>query len=182
VTAGVDRSYAKALFSLAQELAQADAVGRGLDAAAALFANEPALRAVFGRPWITGAVKRNAAAEVAARLEGGPLLRDFLALVAARGRAEHLRGIAAAYRELVDAAARRVRGRVRTAIVLADGERMALAGRLSRVFGGKQVVLEEAVDGALLGGFVAEIGSLLVDGSLDGQLAALRERLVRGQG
>jgi len=38
------------------------------------------------------------------------------------------------------------------------------------------------VDGALLGGFVAEIGSLLVDGSLDGQLAALRERLVRGQG
>ena len=102
MTAGVDRSYAKALFSLAQELAQADAVGRGLDAAAALFANEPALRAVFGRPWITGAVKRNAAAEVAARLEGGPLLRDFLALVAARGRAEHLPGIAAAYRELVD--------------------------------------------------------------------------------
>src|SRR5438094_984862 len=99
--AGVDRSYAKALFSLAQELAQADAVGRGLDAAAALFANEPALRAVFGRPWITGAVKRNAATEVAARPEGGPLLRDFLALVAARGRAEHLPGIAAAYRELV---------------------------------------------------------------------------------
>jgi len=182
VTAGVDRSYAKALFSLAQELAQADAVGRGLDAAAALFANEPALRAVFGRPWITGAVKRNAAAEVAARLEVVPLTRDFLALVAAHGRVERLPGIAAAYRELVDAAAGRVRARVRTATPLADGEREALAGRLSRVLGGKQVMLEDAVDQALLGGFVAEIGSLRVDGSLDGQLARLRERLVRGQG
>jgi F0F1-type ATP synthase delta subunit len=36
------------------------------------------------------------------------------------------------------------------------------------------------VDGTLLGGFVAEIGSLLVDGSLDGQLAQMRDRLARG--
>ena len=32
----------------------------------------------------------------------------------------------------------------------------------------------------LLGGFVAQIGSLVVDGSLDGQLARMRERLARG--
>ena len=36
------------------------------------------------------------------------------------------------------------------------------------------------VDRELLGGFVAEIGSVLVDGSLDGQLARMRERLARG--
>ena len=179
---GVDRSYAKALFALAQERGQADVVARDLDVVADLVVGEPELRAFLSRPWITAAIKRNAAAETAARLGVVPLTRDFLALAAAHGRAERLPGIAAAYRELVDAAAGRVRARVRTATPLADGEREALAGRLSLVLGGKQVMLEDAVDQALLGGFVAEIGSLRVDGSLDGQLARLRERLVRGQG
>jgi len=177
---GVDRSYAKALFALAHERGQGDAVAHELDRAAEVFSREPELRAFLGRPWITAAVKRDAAAEVAARLELGTLTRDFLALVAAHGRAERVPSIAAAYRGLVDDAAGRVRARVRAPLALAADERTALAGRLSRVLGGKQVVLEEAVDGALLGGFVAEIGSLLVDGSLDGQLARLRERLARG--
>jgi F-type H+-transporting ATPase subunit delta len=180
VVEGVDRSYAKALFALAQERGQADAVARELGVAAEVFAREPELRAFLGRPWVTATVKRNTAAEVAARLEVGTLTRDFLALVAANGRAERVPGMAVAYRELVDDAAGRVRARVRAPVTLGDGERTALASRLSRVLGGKQVVLEEAVEGALLGGFVAEIGSLLVDGSIDGQLARLRERLARG--
>ena len=108
------------------------------------------------------------------------LARDFLALVAAQGRVDHLETITAAYRELDDEAAGRVRARVRTAVPLSEAERSALAGRLGRVVGGKQVVLEEVADRELLGGFVAEVGSLLVDGSLDGQLARLRHRLEHG--
>jgi F0F1-type ATP synthase delta subunit len=37
------------------------------------------------------------------------------------------------------------------------------------------------VDKNLLGGFVAQVGSLILDGSLDGQLARMREQLARGQ-
>jgi F-type H+-transporting ATPase subunit delta len=73
-----------------------------------------------------------------------------------------------------------VRARVRTAVPLTDADRSALAARLQRALGGKQVIIEEVVDRNLLGGFVAEIGSLVVDGSLDGQLARMRERLVKG--
>ena len=40
--------------------------------------------------------------------------------------------------------------------------------------------VDAVVDKNLLGGFVAEIGSVIVDGSLDGQLARLKERLARG--
>jgi F0F1-type ATP synthase delta subunit len=39
--------------------------------------------------------------------------------------------------------------------------------------------MEEEVDAYLLGGFVAEIGSYIVDGSLDGQLGRIEERLKR---
>ena len=40
--------------------------------------------------------------------------------------------------------------------------------------------LDELVDRSLLGGFVAEVGSMVLDGSLDGQLARVRERLATG--
>jgi F-type H+-transporting ATPase subunit delta len=81
---------------------------------------------------------------------------------------------------MLDAASGRVRARVRTAVALTDLDRAALSSKLQGALGGKQVVIEEVLDKNLLGGFVAEIGSLVVDGSLDGQLARMRERLVKG--
>ena len=179
-SAGVGRSYAKALFELARERNQADAIGRELDSIVELFARDATLHAFFARPWVASSVKRTAAAEIATRLGVSTLACDFLALVAAQGRVDHLGAIAAAYRELQDDAEGRVRARVRTATPLSESERSALASRLGRVLGGKRVVLEEITDKELLGGFVAEIGSLLVDASLDGQLARLRQRLVHG--
>jgi F-type H+-transporting ATPase subunit delta len=176
---GVARSYGKALFELARERNQVDTIARELDAVAAQFAAEPELHAFFARPWVTSAAKRGVAAEIGSRLQVSKLTRDFLALVAAQGRADHLEAIVAAFRELHDEAENRVRARVRTATPLGDAERIALTGKLSRALGGKTVVLEEVADRALLGGFVAEVGSLLVDGSLDGQLARMHRRLAQ---
>ena len=176
----VARSYAKALFELSRERNQVDAIARELGTVASQFASDPALHAFFARPWVTSAAKRNVAAEIATRLQISKLTGDFLALVAAHGRVDHLEAIVAAYRELYDEAEGRVRARVRTAVPLSEGERSALTGRLSRALGGKHVVLEEVADRELLGGFVAEVGSLLVDGSLDGQLARMHRRLAQG--
>ena len=177
---GVARAYGKALFELATERNQVDAIGRELDAVATQFASEPQLHAFFARPWVTSAAKRNVAVELATRLQVSKLTQDFLALVAAHGRADHLEAIVAAYRELQDEAAGRVRAQVRTAVPLTEADRSALASRLSRALGGKQVVLEEVADRELLGGFVAEVGSLLVDASLDGQLARMHRRIAQG--
>ncbi|HBH00995.1 MAG: ATP synthase F1 subunit delta [Candidatus Rokubacteria bacterium RBG_16_73_20] len=177
---GVARSYARALFALARERGQGEVVARELGAAAELLDREPELAALLARPWVPAGAKRDAAAEVARQLAVSALTRDFLALVAAHGRAGHLGTILAAYRDLADEAAGRARARVRVAVALGDEGRAALARRLGAALDGKQVVLEEVVDRGLLGGFVAEIGSLLVDGSLDGQLARVRERLARG--
>jgi F-type H+-transporting ATPase subunit delta len=176
---GVARSYGKALFELARERNQVDVIARELDAVAAQFAGEPELHAFFARPWVTSAAKRNVATEIATRLQVSKLAQDFLALVAAQGRVDHLEAIVAAYRELHDEAEGRVRARVRTAVPLSDADRSALTGRLSRALGGKHVVLEEVADRELLGGFVAEVGSLLVDASLDGQLARMHRRLAQ---
>jgi F-type H+-transporting ATPase subunit delta len=179
-SSAVAKSYAKAIFELARERNQADQLLAELERAAALMGEDGELTAVLSRPWIAPAVKRRLAEELGQQLELSKLGRDALALVAAQGRADHLHAIAGAYRDMLDAAQGRVRARVRTAVALAEGDRVALTARLSRALGSTQVVIEEVTDRNLLGGFVAEIGSLIVDGSLDGQLARLRQRLARG--
>jgi F-type H+-transporting ATPase subunit delta len=176
----VAKSYAKALFALATEQQHADQVEGELAQSAALVAGDHELAAVFGRPWISPANKRKIAEAIGQRLELSKLSRDFLALIAAHGRADHLAAIAAAYRDMLDTARGRVRARVRTATALTESDRTALSARLARALGGKQVLIEEVLDQDLLGGFIAEIGSLIVDGSLNGQLARLRQTLARG--
>lgn len=173
------RSYAKALFELAKERSQTDVIAHELASVVELVTGDPALQQFFGQPGVSPAVKRAVAEEIAQRLGVSKLARDFLALVADHGRGDQLPDIAEAYRVLLDADAGRVRARVRTAIALTEQERTALASRLGAAVG-KTVVVEEQVDRELLGGLVAEVGSLVADGSLDGQLARIKERLARG--
>ena len=174
------KPYARALHDLAKERQQTEAVGRDLEAMVEAVAGDPELSDFFGRPWVPTAAKRAAAAEIAARLGLSPLVRDFVGLVARQGRAQHLDAIAEIYRDLVDEDLGRVRARVRTAVPLIEGEREALRARLGQVLGAKQVLVQDEVDQSLLGGFVAEIGSYIVDGSLNGQLARMEERLAKG--
>jgi F-type H+-transporting ATPase subunit delta len=176
----VARPYARALWELARERNEIEAVGRDLQAVATALADQPELRDLFARPWVSPAAKRAVAMEVAQRLGPSALVRDLVGIAARHGRADQLEGIAEAFRELVDAEQGRARARVQTAVPLTPEERQALQQRLGRKLGGKQVSLNEVVDQRLLGGFVAEVGSYIVDGSLDGQLARLKERLARG--
>ena len=160
---GTARRYAKALHAAAAEAGAGEATGREL---AAFLDVKPA--------------DRRAATLTLARQAGcGKLVQDFVALVAERGRLDHLATIVAAYQDLADAALGRVRAQVTTAVALNAAEKDQLSRHLQAELG-KQIILEESVDTNLLGGFVARVGSLILDGSLDGQLARMRERLVRG--
>ena len=176
---GTARRYAKALYAAAAEAGAGEAAGRELTALLdVLQANGPAVD-VLARPWIKAGDRRAAVLTLAHRAGCGKLVQDFVALVAERGRLDHLAAIVAAFQGLTDAALGRVRAQVTTAVALTDAEKDQLAQRLQTELG-KQIILEETVDPNLLGGFVARVGSLILDGSLDGQLSRMRERLVRG--
>jgi F-type H+-transporting ATPase subunit delta len=179
--APVARRYAKALHALAAEARRAEAVADELGQFEQLLAAEPPLREALLRPWVKAATKRGIVLEVAGRLELSPLTRNFLALVAQRRRLDLLGDILAAYRARVDEAAGRVRARVRSAVPLGDAERASLREQLGRRLG-QTVLLDTEVDPELLGGFVAEVGSRVLDVSVAGQLTALRERITRGGG
>ena len=179
--AAVARRYARALHALASEARRAEAVADELAAFDRLLSTERELREALLRPWVKSGTKRGIVLEVAGRLGLSPLARNFLALVAQRRRLDILGEILAAYRTSVDEAAGRIRARVRSAAVLSDAERAGLRERLGRRLG-KTVLLDTEVDPSLLGGFVAEVGSRVLDMSVAGQLGTLRERLIKGAG
>ena len=167
--------YAKALFSIAREAGTAEALVRELEQFTAELRGSRELETVLLRPWIKPAERQQVAVEVAKRAGCGPLVQKTIGLVAARGRMDHLPELVDSYR----AEAGRVRASVRAAVAFTEDEKTLLATRLGQALG-KQVIIKETVDPSLLGGFIAQVGSLVLDGSLDGQLARVRERLARG--
>jgi F-type H+-transporting ATPase subunit delta len=173
------RRYAKAVYELAREAGDTDAVGRELAQVSAVVTGEAAVHDVLTRPWIKPDDRRGIAAAIAQKVGARKLVQDFMGLVAERGRADHLPEIVSAYQGLVDAEHGQARAQVRSAVALTDKEKQELSARLERALG-KRILLEERVDSTLLGGFVAQVGSLILDGSLDGQLARLRQRLAGG--
>ena len=52
-----------------------------------------------------------------------------------------------------------------------------LSAKLGKALGSRQVVLEQIVDRAMLGGFIVDSDSIALDGSLEGQLDRMRRRL-----
>jgi len=177
-TSHAARSYAKAVFALAKERGVADAVAGELDTVLTTVQGDAELQRFFARPWYSADAKRKVALEIATRLGVSRLVRDFLALVAARGRTAQLGDIVVAFRAELDRDADRVRARVRTAVALTPEEKRAIQAEIGRAVGTTNVLLEEVVDPTLLGGFVAEIGNQILDASLDGELARIHQRLV----
>ena len=163
----------------AHEAGAAAVVGQELEALAGELRAHPEVRDVLSRPWIKAADRRRIAVAIAEKGAAGHLVRDFAGLVADRGRTDHLPEIVAAYRALVDEQLGQARAQVRWAMAPTADDSRRLGISLERVLG-KRVIVEEQVDGTLLGGFVAQVGSLILDGSLDGQLERMRERLARG--
>jgi F-type H+-transporting ATPase subunit delta len=173
-------SYAKALFELAKERNQTELVGRELGDLAATFESDVDLRDFFARPWTPATVKRTVATEVAQRSGLSKLTSDFVALVAGRGRTDHIEAIAEKYRKLLDESLGRVRASVRTTVSLTDEERRMLSTKIGQVRRSRQVLLEEIVDPTMLGGVIVESGGVVLDGSLEGQLERMRHRLASG--
>lgn len=111
-------------------------------------------------------------------LKGGwaPFVKAFVEMVVARGRAEYFPQIMDAFRRLVDEAQGRLRVLVRSAHPLSEAELARLRVKLERDER-KQVQLEPEVVPSLIGGVQLFLGHRVVDGSVQGQMIQLRERL-----
>jgi F-type H+-transporting ATPase subunit delta len=104
------------------------------------------------------------------------MARNFLFVLTDHRRITMLTEVLEAFDLLSDERLGFTRAEISSARELDRGQRDAVSHEFERLTG-KKVRMRYAVDGGLLGGLVARIGSTVYDGSVRGQLQALGKRL-----
>ena len=170
------KRYARALFQIGVDKNTFEALGKELDALADVYVGSQDLRQTLENPVFKGSEKRAIVERILPHVATSPELRSFALLLLERNRIAALPSIARLYRQLVDDKLGRVRAVVASATPL-DGPTLSGIQRALERRTGKRVTIETSVEPDLIGGVVARVGDLILDGSLRTRLANLGERI-----
>ena len=168
--------YAKALMDVLYPN-DAEAGLQQLDSLVTILASHPEATQILENPTVSTERRQALLASIAEASGFAAPVRRFLDLLVARNRMDLLDDVVVAYRKFLDQKLGVVQARVTSATPLDDAEQSALRVKLETATGLK-VRMDIAVDPALIGGVVAQVGSTIYDGSLRQQLKTFRERLV----
>jgi len=170
----VDRVYATALFEAALEQKRLEPVREQLAQIVEAEAQVPELRELLRNPQLDPRARTAALQDL---LEGGDeLLRNFLLVLADKGRAGQLEEIAREFERLIAEHEGIVHAELTTAVELSDDEARKLLGQIEKA-SGRKVEATRGVDPDLIGGIVLQVGSHRLDASVRGRLERLRRQL-----
>jgi F-type H+-transporting ATPase subunit delta len=170
---GLAERYAAALFELADEHHELDAVAGDMRELRAMLQASGDLLRLVRSPVLSRAEQGKAMAALAADAKLSKLSADFIAIVARNRRLFAVPAMIEAYLNKLAERRGEVTAEVVAAQPLTKAQEDALGEQLRRVVGGR-VTMDVRVDPSLLGGMVVKIGSRMVDGSLKGQLQRLQ--------
>lgn len=172
----VARTYAKALFELADKHSQLEAVEADLQALAELWNSNADLQRLMSSRVITTEQR----AGMVERLFHGKLndlAYRFVQVLTGNDRGDKLAMVAEAYDDLMDAKFNRLDVDAFVATPLEDDKLETVRSQLSKALE-KDVQLTQHTDASLIGGIKLRIGDQLIDGSVAAQLRKMRERMV----
>lgn len=176
----VARRYAQALVDVVQKQhGDFEVVGKALQDISELIHSNEELPALLYNPSIHLEFKRKVLDSLTDRFHLPPIVINFLRLLLEKDRLKYLPAIQQRYEELANAAQNRVKVQIRSAFPLSPALSEELRRRLSEYMA-KEVIMEVKVDPELLGGIVAQIGSIILDGSVRNQLQQLSAEMTRG--
>lgn len=178
IEGGLSRRYTKALFQLAREARQEEKIGQEIESFLGAYTN-PLLQTVLVNPAFRIDNRKRTLIEVANRLQLSLLAIHFLLLLLERDRLAYLPSIAALYRRFLNEA----QGRLEAKVVSASSLEPVNVDRLREVLhgiSGKEIVLQQETDPALIGGLFVEFEGKVYDGSVRTQLERMKQRIARG--
>jgi F-type H+-transporting ATPase subunit delta len=170
----VDRVYAESLFEAALEKGRLEPVREQLAQFVAAEAEVPELRELLRNPQLDARARTAALEELLA--DGDELLRNFLLVLADKGRAGQLDEIGREFERLVAEHEGIVHADLTTAVELSDDEAGKLMSQIETA-SGRKVEASRSVDPNLIGGIVLQVGSHRLDASVRGRLERLRREL-----
>ena len=162
--------YATALFDLALERNQLDAVAADLDALASLLENSDDLNRLVRSPVISRADQGAGIGAVADKGGFSEIVRNFLGVMAQKRRLFVLSAAITAFRRQLAEHKGEVAAEVTSAQPLKPEHEAAVRAALKDVVG-RDVALETRVDPSIIGGLVVRVGSRMMDNSVRTKLA-----------
>jgi F-type H+-transporting ATPase subunit delta len=166
--------YARALFDAAKEQDALARVREDLDDLQSAIGDVPELASVLENPEVDQAVKAQILGDVLG--EAHELTRNFLRLLAEKGRAAEVDGIVREFDSLVAAEQRVLAVELTTAFELSDEDFRSIVAQIEQA-SGRTVEASRNVDPDLIGGIVLQAGSMRLDASVRGRLERLRQEL-----
>lgn len=164
------QEYAAAIYELALE-----PWTKQLVAVQSAIRRDPALRATMYDPAVPAREKLERLATAVPRLDAE--VRRFVGTLLENQQVDELGAVLAEFERLVARRPALTRARIVTAVPMTEEEKTRLRSRLVARFG-SDLDFQFDVDESVLGGVYVRVGDRVIDGTVAGKLAALRERLV----
>jgi F-type H+-transporting ATPase subunit delta len=172
IQASLAGRYASALFGLARDERQIDAVGRSLDALASALADSREFSELVASPLVSRKDTAKAFAGLGPELGLDPITSNFLGVLARNGRKSELKKIIRAFKRIAADHRGEISAEVTSAHPLKDDQVETLKAQLGKR-AGRDVTIDAQVDPAILGGIVIKLGSEMIDASIRTKLNRL---------
>jgi F-type H+-transporting ATPase subunit delta len=173
LAAGLAGRYATALYELADEAKQLDAVASDLARIRGMIDESDELRRVISSPLISREQQAKSIDAIVAQAGIGELTRRFVRIVASNRRLFALRSIIEVFNRMLAERRGELTAEVTSAKPLSPQQAEAVNAALRGAVG-RKVSMDLKVDPKLLGGLRVKVGSRLVDASLASKLQRLQ--------
>lgn len=173
----IPNRYAKALYKAAAEKHEDALVYNQMRQLDAAYAATPQLRKAVGNPYLPAEQKQQLLRTAAGAAAAG-VADKFMGLVINKNRVDFMRAIALAYVKLYRQRNSIASVEVVTATQLPKASLEAIVAAVQRQLQGMTMELATRVDPALIGGFVVNVDSMVLDASVKKQLEKLRLKLL----
>ena len=168
--------YASALFDLARDDRQIDAVGRSLDALNQALVDSKDFAELVASPLVSREEAGKAFAALAPQLGLDAITANCLGVLARNGRKSELRAVIRAFRRLSAEHRGETTADVITARPLNDDQITQLKQQL-RARASRDVNIDSQVDPTILGGIIVKLGSQQIDASIRTKLNRLAQAM-----
>ena len=169
------RTYAQSLLELAEERGELEAVSNDAGAFGEVLEENETFVHFLKDPGISEQERQGVLDSALGGANG--IFKNFMSLLNTRGRLGELQEILDAFEYLLDQKLGKVEVDVTVAHELSDDELENVRLRVSKAMG-KEAVIHQYVDEAIIGGLVLNVGDKVIDASVRRQLQAMKERLL----
>ena len=170
---GLAGRYAGALYALANDSANVDAIHDELGRLSDLIDESHDLRRLIESPILSREEQQRAITAIMEKAGADALTVNFLGTLAANGRLSALPRVIQAFQQEHARRCGQVTAEVISAIGLDDSRKAVVERVVARLAGSDKLSLSMRVDSSLIGGLIVRIGSRMIDTSIKTKLSRL---------